>query len=396
MTQNDEAVREAEAWFRERPERVEEVRGGENLFMVTAAQRHAATIVRAWLARDVPAPVGRDLTAKDAEPAPLTPLGSDPMGYGEDRIARPSGGAGQPDTAEPRIPTAAEIVDEYEASQLDDRSPRSWSLPAPPPDDVTVEGRGTEGLLRDLAGVLNTHGVDAHLNLHDFVLAKHAYESLLTLGSTVSYERTVVEGEPPAPEPVTVLAGEFCPLDGCTAEGRMHTHERADYDRAVQQAHEPAPEPQAAEPPRFSRGFYRLARDLDVGPDWEHFRDVLGDIGDSVITNVEDRRWAIDEAMNAAHETFGAAALAGGGPMSEQVPNDVAHRWMNERDMARDQVNRLRFENAALRDAGNALAHAARRYAGFGGSSHCRRLLDEVTAWRSAAGTPTTDEETQR
>lgn len=53
---------------------------------------------------------------------------------------------------------------------------------------------------------------------------------------------------------------------------------------------------------------------LAAGPDWEHFRDVLGDIGDSVITNVEDRRWAIDEAMNAAHETFGAAALAGARP----------------------------------------------------------------------------------
>ena len=56
-------------------------------------------------------------------------------------------------------------------------------------------------------------------------------------------------------------------------------------------------------------------------------------------------------------------------------------------------IARLRSEASALRDAGNALAQAARRYAGFGGSAHHRYLLDEVTTWRSAAGTPTTEGE---
>ena len=281
MTQrhvDTEAVREAEAWFREH------TRGGVDsrtlIESSVAGERHAATIVRAWLARDVPAPAGRDLTAVDVRDAVIvSPVGNEVDWRKVVRIlngiARPSGGVGQPDTAEPRIPTAAEIVDEYEASQLDDRSPRSWSLPAPPPDDVTVEGRGTEGLLRDLAGVLNTHGVDAHLNLHDFVLAKHAYESLLTLGSTVSYERTVVEGEPPAPEPkyavsnwvrVPTTDGDTITVGAPALDRRPHPDAR--WDTRTETWEPQATEPCAADGPRDALGIVRCVR--TAGHDGDH------------------------------------------------------------------------------------------------------------------------------
>lgn len=52
----------------------------------------------------------------------------------------------------------------------------------------------SDRIIRDIAAVLNEHGVDTHLRMHDFVLAKYAYESLLTLGSTLSYESSVTKG----------------------------------------------------------------------------------------------------------------------------------------------------------------------------------------------------------
>lgn len=49
----------------------------------------------------------------------------------------------------------------------------------------------SEQFIRDISDVINKHGVDSHLNMHDFVLAKYAYESLLTLASTVEYESSL-------------------------------------------------------------------------------------------------------------------------------------------------------------------------------------------------------------
>lgn len=88
-----EEVREAEAWFREH------TRGGVDsrtlIESSVAGERHAATIVRAWLARDVPAPAGRDLTADDVEGAVAAWVEgerqSDVVGR-LNRIARPSAG----------------------------------------------------------------------------------------------------------------------------------------------------------------------------------------------------------------------------------------------------------------------------------------------------------------
>lgn len=95
-----DAGREAEAWFSERSI-------ADSLsprYLTHDALKHAAAIVRAWLARDVPAPAGRDLTAQDVAYAArrIRQGWSSPSWVAEDLngIARPSGGVVQPDTAD--------------------------------------------------------------------------------------------------------------------------------------------------------------------------------------------------------------------------------------------------------------------------------------------------------
>lgn len=141
-------VRESEDWFRADPERVDRVDDVEEW------ARHAATIVRAWLARaeldvaglrsllatvkvwldatpedspygdalqdvlslarDVPAPAGRDLTAGDVrdaldEHSEAGSLTAYNVATRLNRIARPSGGVGQPDTTEQRADDGTDL-----------------------------------------------------------------------------------------------------------------------------------------------------------------------------------------------------------------------------------------------------------------------------------------------
>lgn len=155
----------------------------------------AASELRAALARDVPA--GRDLTAQDVRRAPAEHGAAGVADY-LNRIARPAGGVGQPDAAEPR----------------------SWSLPAPPPDDVTVVHVGNRRFER----------------LRNGVWWDGRYRESSRSWHELLREGTVVEGEPPAPE---------CTGDSeCAATRHVHGC--------------------FAEQPRFKRGFYRLARDLSV------------------------------------------------------------------------------------------------------------------------------------
>ncbi|MBP2370268.1 hypothetical protein [Pseudonocardia parietis] len=70
-----------------------------------ALARDDHTALRAALARDVPAPAGRDLTAQDVRDTQDTWSGGTAQEYRQfaadylTRVARPSGGVGQPDTA---------------------------------------------------------------------------------------------------------------------------------------------------------------------------------------------------------------------------------------------------------------------------------------------------------
>ncbi|BBG01616.1 MULTISPECIES: hypothetical protein [Pseudonocardia] len=176
-----------------------------------------------------------------------------------------------------KAPVSWLLVDEdgdpigwYSADELElpDRSPRSWSLPAPPPDDVTVVHIPE---MYELQGGPELYRADDEDGLW------WGPDGALWEWSQMLGNGTVVEGEPPAPEPVFAVgdrvrvksSGRTGVLREVDARGRhLIFGDNESWIVGVRADNlEPAPEPQAAEPPRFERGFYRLARDLDVRGD---------------------------------------------------------------------------------------------------------------------------------
>lgn len=258
MSTDDGAAREAEAWFRRHPD--PELWIGD----FGDGHRHAATIVRAWLARDVPAPDDDDMYGTTCTEC-LDPLDDDhPYGTNAD-------GDHVHYACADDVPT--------------DPSPRTWSLPAPPPDDVTVVHIPAANA--DLTAS-RFHRDDDGSWWNDAGSQAWGWSQMLGTG-------TVVEGEPPAPEP---QAAESASVILFKPSGKYYTTEEwvipsdaigpYDMDRCPDfrringgavlipsqepwgfphlfptESEPPVPESQAAEPPRFERGFYRLARDVE-------------------------------------------------------------------------------------------------------------------------------------
>lgn len=182
------------------------------------------------------------------------------MDYDPDRAAR---------SMESAIPPLRALV-----SDDADPSPRSWSLPAPPPDDVTVVHVGGVRFDRDLDMWRDSVNGEAL-----------RWSDLLDTG-------TVVEGEPrdasiacdaPAPEPPFAVGDRVRSKSGETlgtvtevGRGQALDERRVSFvdgwDRWIDVSDlEPAPEPQAAKPPRFEREVESIAVTLwrlwgDVSP----------------------------------------------------------------------------------------------------------------------------------
>lgn len=163
------------------------------------------------------------------------------------------------------------------------RSPRSWSLPAPPPDDVTVETRTEYRVYVESPGgnVYDDRFPDIEearaqiSEWHDRGWTGARIESALFTTSRSPW-RPVVEGEPPAPEPQAAepptpsfAVGDrvrIKPTDDVGVVDEAFSHganirfvreafpdvEQVGY--FTDESLEPAPEPQAAEPPRFAIG----------------------------------------------------------------------------------------------------------------------------------------------
>lgn len=194
MTGYDEAV----DWFRADPERVRDLDDVDN-------RSAAIAIVDAVLAGAVPA--GRDLTAQDVRGALVSSGPHGPAKWRDavadylNRIARPSGGVGQLDTAD-LWQTIRDYLDENDLGDellvrlgtsgqfAADPSPRSWSLPAPPPDDVT---EALDYFARE---------IDA------FAYPEVARAARLHAAALSRWLLSVVEGEPPAAAGAVRAEGE--------------------------------------------------------------------------------------------------------------------------------------------------------------------------------------------
>lgn len=241
MTGYDEAV----AWFRERTGSVDDIEVGA---AGPETRRHAATIVRAALTEAVPA--GRDLTANDVRDAHHDAWGvlnretfQQSVADFLNRIARPSGGSR-------RSCVCGDRRDNNGVTHRTDgpcfQSPRSWSLSAPPPDDVTVQDE-----LRRMSGWFGGA----------------ARKMLLDRADELDRIGTVVEGEPPAPDPQA--AESVCDRMGHDSrdvyEGGEFSHSVCD-ECGAEMLPDLDDEPQAAEPPRFERGFYRTPDSKQEGP----------------------------------------------------------------------------------------------------------------------------------
>ena len=197
-------------------------------------------------------------------------------------------------------------------------SPRSWSLPAPPPDDVTRSDDGTD--LRELRihvcenciarkpGTCHVPGcfyirhtadeVPTYLHAYAAAPQDHAAAVRLARAARASLDYTstdagrtrlrhdldraarvfetkpsVVEGEPQAAEqdaaePTFAVGDWVRTLTGRTGTvGKVSDNPlyRVHFDNGTLAWYRAENLDPAPEPPRFERGFYRLARDLDDG-----------------------------------------------------------------------------------------------------------------------------------